>query len=130
MRGIAGGKGLERLCESGGEIEAAREVFDAVAFISAEVAHFDEIVDDGPDVFSLMNAPLLEDDEGHGAKFGEGVLADAFKELLAGDVLVILAFTEDFGCHVEGFADKIVGSRVEARIFGNGLSDGELEMDV
>lgn len=76
------------------------------------------------DVETAVEAPLVEEGEGHGAELFDDVVAEAGEEFLAGDVLIFLALAEHFGGVVEGDADEIVGLRAVAVVTLDGVMDG------
>ncbi len=119
---VFGGK--EGFGEGGIEVVAAVEVFEGIAFISAEVTDFDEIVDDVADVETAVETPLIEEGERHGAELFDDVVAETGEQLLAGDVLVFLTLAEHFGGVVEGDADEVVGFWTVAVVTLDGVVDG------
>ncbi len=68
---------------------------------------------------------MVDLDVGHGAVFGEHVIAKTGEQFLTADVLVVCVFiAEFFGGHVQCIAHEFVSGRVVAGVFLNGAPDG------
>ena len=121
---------LEGLRESDLEIKTAGEVSDAVAIVLSKIAGLDEIVDDVSHVFAALQAPFMEDGQGHGTIFGDGMEPVAFEDFLTADVLVFLAFAVVLHGDMQGIADEFIRQRMITRVGGDGLADGEVKREV
>jgi hypothetical protein len=72
----------------------------------------------------------MEDGQGHGAIFGDGMEPDTFEDFLAADVLVFLAFAVVLHGDMQGIADELISQRMVTRVCGDGLADGEVKREV
>lgn len=116
--------GQEGFGEGDVEIVAAIEILQGVAFIFSEVANLDEVIDDVADIKSTMQTPLMQDGEGHRAELLDDMLAEAFQQFLARDMLIFLSLSEDFGSMVQCNTDEVVGLWAVAGVTLYGAMNG------
>ncbi len=106
-----------------------------LGFAEHPLAVLDEVEDDFAEVLAGLDAEFPEGEHRHGPEGFEGVEADAFEQLLAGDVAVgrfaggVGGFVYGLLGVIEGFADEVVSFARVAAVELDDLVYDFLKMD-
>ena len=84
----------------------APEIVEGVRLGLPEDAHRDQIEDHLAEVVATANAPIFEDRRHQRAKLLQRVEADAFEQLLAGDMTALAAFASLFAL-LDGVVERV-----------------------
>lgn len=107
------------------EVVSVSEIVERVILGFSEDATAHEIKDHVAEIFAVADTPVTKDRHHHWTELLDGIKADAFQELLTGDVRSLgrdlLALTTLLDGEIECIPKEIIGVSSIARVFRDNL---------